>query len=82
MFTFLLYYSFFVSMAGNKKHGGDQLAVCKIPNASERARNRASFPIVRLYDHLSVGQKKVIEDMDLGTMLDIKCHVFQNPLIN
>jgi hypothetical protein len=29
-------------MAGNKKHGGDQLGVHKMPNASECARNRAS----------------------------------------
>ncbi|KAM0918082.1 hypothetical protein ACQ4PT_009056 [Festuca glaucescens] len=70
-------------MAGNKKHGGDQLGVRKMPNASERARNRASpLPVVRLYDHLSAGQRKTIEDMDLGTMLDIKCHVLHNPLIN
>ncbi|KAM0820969.1 hypothetical protein ACQ4PT_041929 [Festuca glaucescens] len=69
-------------MAGNKKHGGDQLVVRKMPNASERARNRASpFPVVRLYDHLSSDQKKSIEDMDLGSMLDIKCHVLHNPLI-
>ncbi|KAM0926633.1 hypothetical protein ACQ4PT_003638 [Festuca glaucescens] len=74
---------FVVSMAGNKKHGGDQLGVCKMPNASERARNRASpFPVVRLYDHLSSDQRKSIEDMDLGTMLDIKCHVLHNPLIS
>jgi hypothetical protein len=46
MFTIcLLYCIFVVSMADNKKHGGDQLGVRKIPNASERARNRAShFP--------------------------------------
>ncbi|KAM0854250.1 hypothetical protein ACQ4PT_050545 [Festuca glaucescens] len=67
----------------NKKHGSDQLGVRKMPNASERARNRASpLNVIRLYDHLSADQKKAIEDMDLGTMLDIKCHVLHNPLIN
>jgi hypothetical protein len=62
-------------MSGNKKHGGDQLDVVKMLNASERARNRASpWSVVRLYLHLSAVQKKGIEDMDLGTLLDIKCH--------
>jgi hypothetical protein len=70
-------------MAGNKKHGGDQLDVCKMLNASEWARNRASrWSVVRLHVHLSVVQKKGIEDMDLGTLLDIKHHVLHNPLIN
>jgi hypothetical protein len=70
-------------MAGSKKQGGDHLGVRKMPNASERARNRASpLPVVRLYEHLSSDQKNSIGDMDLGSMLDIKCHVLHNPLIS
>jgi hypothetical protein len=78
-----LYCTVVVSMAGSKKHVGDQLVVRKMPNASERARNRASpFPVVRLYEHLSSDQKNSIEDMGLRSMLDIKCNVLHNPLIS
>ncbi|KAM0906181.1 hypothetical protein ACQ4PT_016876 [Festuca glaucescens] len=70
-------------MAGKKKGAPGQGTVRSLLNASERARNRASpLAVVKLYDHLSIEQKGAIVDMDLESMLDIKCHSLHNPVIN
>ena len=47
-------------------------------------RNRASsFAIVKLYPHLTDGQKIAIkDDLKQGSLLDIKCDQLHNPLLN
>jgi hypothetical protein len=70
-------------MAGKKKLVGAQHATCGMPNATERFRNRASpQPVVKLYEHLTAGQKDAISTIELGSILKIKCHLLHNPLIN
>jgi hypothetical protein len=70
-------------MAGKKKLVGGLRAARGLPNATERFRNRASpQPVVKLYEHLTAGQKDAIVSMELGSMLNIKCHLLHNPLIN
>jgi hypothetical protein len=70
-------------MGGKRKFHDDKVVGRSMPNAAERARIRASpAPLVKLYEHLNVNQKAAIARMDLGSMLDIKCHNLHNPLIN
>jgi hypothetical protein len=54
-------------MAGKKKLVGGLCATRGMPNATEHFRNRASSqPVVKLYEHLTAGQKDAIGSMELG----------------
>ncbi|KAM0874542.1 hypothetical protein ACQ4PT_037370 [Festuca glaucescens] len=46
-------------------------------------RNRASpIGLVKLYEFISEDQARAIQDMELDSLLDIKCHCLNNKLIN
>ncbi|KAM0875286.1 hypothetical protein ACQ4PT_036884 [Festuca glaucescens] len=48
-----------------------------------RKRNRASpISLVKLYEFISEDQARAIQDMELDSLLDIKCHCLNNKLIN
>jgi hypothetical protein len=48
----------------------------------KRVRNRASpVALVRLYEFLSPDQKAAVTQMELDSLLDIKCHTLHTPVI-
>ena len=57
----------------------DQGAVC----GPKPKRNRASpLAVVKLYEFLSKDQKDAVAEMELESLLDIKCPFLHNPMIN
>jgi hypothetical protein len=66
-----------------KRKAADAIVKHDAPPARKHVRNRASpAAVVKLYDFLSDDQKIAIAQMELESLLDIKCHCLHNPLIN
>jgi hypothetical protein len=66
-----------------KRKAADVIVERDAVRAPKCPRNRASpSAVVKLYEFLSNEQKTAIGQMELESLLNIKCHCLHNPLIN
>lgn len=65
-----------------KRKAADENNDDDVARARKCARNRASpIAVVKLYDFIEKPQRDAVTTMEFDSLLDIKCHFLNNPLI-